>query len=460
MNRFKSFVVFTTIVVLHVLTSCGHTDPDPVTTPPDQSVDYTTLKSFFTSSISSSDYIKQLIVGSSEISFTANSGKKVSVARNDVPYLMVNATNDNWSINGKMTQLEIPSDVMDKAPKIDIDGAGNLLVNGKNTNVASGKELYCIINARKHIYLYFPDAVFALGCEMYNGYNPPLRTDDNEINILFIGNSFTQDATEHLPGMLKCVGINNVYMLRLFHGGYTLPEYLANFSNQNVCAARPCNPGDSEWESNESLDDSPATALAAKEWDIIVLQEHTGRKEGWEWPGTLESALQGLINKIITAQPNHRPTIVYLMAQTYSEGSNVLTSNFSNNRALMFATTSFVAKKVLEKTMIDKIISTGAVLENLRTTSLNIPNGMQLTRDSYHMDYGISRYAAACAVFETLITPTTGKKLSDLSYRYNNSNTATGSYTTPVTDSNAPIAQRAASEAVAKPFEVTDLSIL
>lgn len=289
--------------------------------------------------------------------------------------------------------------------------------------------------------------------------NPPFRTDDDEINILFIGNSFTQDATEHLPGMLEASGVKNVHMTRLFHGGYTLPEYLANFNNENICAARNYHPGYTQWNSNESQDDCPAKVLKSREWDIVVLQEHTGRKEGWEWPGTLKDALEGLRNKINEAQPAHKPTIVYLMSQTYSNGSNVLKNNFSDNRTMMFATICFVAGKVLERTPIDKIISTGAVLENLRTTSLDIDNGMQLTRDSYHMDYGISRYAAACAVFETIITPTTGKNVADCTYRYAKSSTKNGEYSTPVTDANAPIAQAAAHAAVAKPFEVTKLGL-
>lgn len=288
--------------------------------------------------------------------------------------------------------------------------------------------------------------------------NPPLNTADDEINILFIGNSFTQDATEHLPGMLEASGVKNVHITRLFHGGYTLPEYLANFESENICAARSYHPGYTQWSGNESLDDCPATALASREWDIVVVQEHTGRKEGWEWPGTLKAALEGLREKINAAHPDHKPTIVYLLAQAYSKDSNVLKTNFSNNRNLMFATISSVARQVTTQTKIDKIISTGATFENLRTTSLMVDNGMQLTRDSYHMDYGISRYAAACAVFETLITPTTGKKIEDCTYRYSVSNTTSGSYSTPVTDANAPIAQRAAKEAVAKPFEVTNLS--
>ena len=97
------------------------------------------------------------------------------------------------------------------------------------------------------------------------------------------------------------------------------------------------------------------------------------------------------------------------------------------------------------------------MLQNLRTSPLN--NDMDLTRDGYHMDYGLSRYAAACAVFESIISPSfDGKKLDGNSFRYNVSSTADGTYTTPVTDDNQPVALQAARYALATPFAVTDMS--
>ena len=43
-------------------------------------------------------------------------------------------------------------------------------------------------------------------------------------------------------------------------------------------------------------------------------------------------------------------------------------------------------------------------------------------------------------------------------YRYATSNTTEGSYTTPVTDENAPIAIQAARYAIQSPYVVTDMS--
>ena len=109
-------------------------------------------------------------------------------------------------------------------------------------------------------------------------------------------------------------------------------------------------------------------------------------------------------------------------------------------------------KNVMDNVSFDGIISTGAMLQNLRTSSLD--NDLNLTRDGYHMDYGISRYGAACTVFETLFTPKYGVDMDGNTFRY--STGGTGS--TPVTDANAPIAIQAARYAMEKPYEVTDMS--
>lgn len=433
--------------------SGGDTDNGATTT---QEVDYTALRTFL-GSVATDDYC-HMFSAVNGYSIVTNSGKRLTVDKGDVPYVAQSSTG-SVTVDGKSVAKATTLST-NNAPTVAVASSGNLTINGVDFGVKAGSSLLCVVNVRKHIFFCFSDRTYGMGSEVYLPYNPSLPENPTTLNILFIGNSFTVDATEHLPGLLYSAGVKNVNMTRVYHGGYTLPEYYANFSTANICARYDYTAGSSSWSGNSTLDDTPADALASRTWDIIVIQEHTGRSEAWSWPGVLQAPVEGLRDMFYDAQPNHRPTVVYLMSQTYSNGSNVLTNYFSNSRDKMFETTTTVVKQLMANTGIDIVISSGATLENLRTTSLNVDNGMQLTRDSYHMDYGISRYAAACAVFETLITPTIGVKTSSCTYRYTTSNTTSGSYSTPVTDANAPIAQRAASAAVAAPFVVTDLSSL
>lgn len=178
----------------------------------------------------------------------------------------------------------------------------------------------------------------------------------------------------------------------------------------------------------------------------------------WEWSETVRNAIFGLCDNIRKAQPLHRPTICYIMAQAYGKSNTSVYPRYFKSQQEMFEAIVAQVRKITEKTCIDLVIPSGTSLQNLRTSSLNKDNGMDLTRDSYHMDYGISRYAAAVTVFRTLVTPCTGVGVETNTYRYSTSSTSDTGYSTPVTDANAPTAIRAGLEACRVPYTVTDMS--
>ncbi|MBP5483081.1 MAG: DUF4886 domain-containing protein [Bacteroidales bacterium] len=275
--------------------------------------------------------------------------------------------------------------------------------------------------------------------------------------IFFIGNSFTKDAVEHLPGILAAAGIKDVQRVHMYYGGRTIPEYNDGWSTSTDYHCYVCNPGKTGWTdiSGKSL----ATVAATGKWDIVTIQEHTGRQLAWGWTTTEKNAVQGLVDKVKAAQAKNggSPKLYYILSQAYfnlSKAQNV-SKPFSTTDG-MWTIIAAQGKTAVETCGFDGVISTGAMLQNLRTSSLNNSNG--LTRDGYHMDYGISRYGASCTVFETVIGPFNGNiKLDNNSYRYSKSSTTDGSWSTPVTDASAPIALQAARYAIAKPYEVTSM---
>ena len=285
--------------------------------------------------------------------------------------------------------------------------------------------------------------------------------DDIEptLRILFIGNSFTKDAVEHLPKMVSAADIPTLKMVHLYYGGRTIPEYADGYATKSDYTCYKYNPGTSLWLSYTGY--NIQQIVKSDTWDIVCLQEHTGNSCGWIWNDTEKNAIQGLIADIRADQNGHTPKFVYIMSQAYFNMDKIGTAqrpykNFTTQDE-MFDVIVAQARKVLDQTDVEQIIPTGTVLQNLRTSSLN--NDMDLTRDGYHMDYGLSRYAAACAVFESIISPSFGgKKLDGNSFRYNVSSTTDGTYTTPVTDDNQPVALQAARYALATPFAVTDMS--
>lgn len=285
---------------------------------------------------------------------------------------------------------------------------------------------------------------------------------DAELRILFIGNSFTKDAVEHLPGMLRAAGLDKVKMTHMYYGGRTVPEYNNGFASVSDYRCYECAPGATGW--TELMNKTIKEVAASDKWDIVTIQEHTGKVNAWSWSSTQKEALQGLINNVKSTQTGAMPKFCYILSQAYGDPAivnysqqTVIVNNFGSSQADMYAAIVAQGRRVMDEVSFDEVIATGTVLQNLRTSKLR--NAMDLTRDGYHMDYGISRYAASCAVFEKLIGPAFGGvTLDGNTFRYTTSNSTAGSYSTPVTDANAPIALQAARYALATPFAVTDMS--
>lgn len=210
-----------------------------------------------------------------------------------------------------------------------------------------------------------------------------------------------------------------------------------------------------------SLNNANLSQIAAsKHWDVVTIQEHTGRYSAWTWNSTASTNLKDLVAKVKGTQGDNVPEFYYILSQAYHNMGKIAKDSQSSiawdDHVGMWSVLAAFGRSAVEEVPFDGVISTGVMLENLRTSSLN--NSMDLTRDGYHMDNGIARYGAACAVFESLITPEFDVTLDSNSYRYDVSNTSTSAYTTPVTDINAPVALQAARYAIQNPYSITDMS--
>ena len=279
-----------------------------------------------------------------------------------------------------------------------------------------------------------------------------------KLKILFIGNSFTKDAVEHLPGMLAAAGIKDIKLYHMYYGGRRIFEYTNGYTTSVDYHCYRCENGATTW--TDVTGHSLHEIVSSDKWDIVTIQEHTGRAVAWDWTASQKAAVQGLVDKVKADCPEKTPDFYFIMSQAYHNMNKIATAdrgqkNFTTTEEMYNVIVS-MTKKLMADVPFKDVIATGTCLQNLRTSSLN--NSMCLTRDGYHMDYGISRYAAACMMFEKLISPSFDNvKLDGNAYRYNVSDTSDGSYTTPVTDANAPIALQAARYALETPYAVTDM---
>ena len=60
--------------------------------------------------------------------------------------------------------------------------------------------------------------------------NYPLPSNPDTLRILAIGNSFSDDGTEYLPGLLEAAGIHNVVLARLYIGGCSLERHCKEYA--------------------------------------------------------------------------------------------------------------------------------------------------------------------------------------------------------------------------------------
>lgn len=291
-----------------------------------------------------------------------------------------------------------------------------------------------------------------------------IKLKDASLRILFLGNSFTMDAVQHLPALLAGSGINgDITLAHCYYGGRTVTEY--NDWTKADYTLYKAEAGASTWTTH-SAKVSIAQVANGGRWDIVTIQEHTGNYHGWIWNDAEKADLESLIEKVAKTQ-SVKPKFYYIFSQSYFNMGKIGSGSRSymtwpldsekSSQLAMYQVCKARAEKVMANCPFDGVIATGTMLQNLRTTAIN-NNGWDLTRDGYHMDNGIARYGAACTVFEKLVAPSTGKNLDDNTFRYPTFNTAEGSVSTPVTDVTAPVAIKAARYAVQKPFEITDMS--
>ncbi|MBQ8403523.1 MAG: DUF4886 domain-containing protein [Clostridia bacterium] len=206
------------------------------------------------------------------------------------------------------------------------------------------------------------------------------------LKVLAIGNSFSVDAMEHLAVVAKAAGIEEIILGNMYIGGCSIDTHVGNANTGASTYTYYKNTGDGWEESkNESLD----AGILDEDWDIITVQQvsqDSGR------PATF-STLNRLLDYIDENKTNEDAKVYWHMTWAYQANStHTGFANYSSNQETMYnAIVGAVKSEILGNERITGFIPSGTAIQNLRTSYL----GDTLTRDGYHMSYGIGRYAAA-----------------------------------------------------------------
>ncbi len=219
-------------------------------------------------------------------------------------------------------------------------------------------------------------------------------TASKTLKILAIGNSFSQDAVEqYLWELFDAAGIDAV-IGNMYIGGCPLERHWNNARNGEAAYYyRKIVDGVRTETRHVALD----RALADEEWDIVTLQQASGRSGRYV---TYQPYLHDLIEYVGRLVDN--PDLQIWFHQTWAYSGDSKHGEFplyeSNQQTMYGRIMQSVRCALDDSPQICGVIPSGTAVQNGRTT----PLGDTFNRDGYHLELTYGRYTAACTWFEAL----------------------------------------------------------
>ena len=197
------------------------------------------------------------------------------------------------------------------------------------------------------------------------------------MNILSIGNSFSQDAQRYLYNIAKSDNFD-LTCVNLFIGGCSLHTHFKNICTDESAYMLEINGFGTGFKV------SIKEALLSREWDVVTLQQasHFSFDENTYFP---------YINALAEYVKKYAPKAKIVVHQTwsYEEGSERLKNFGFEKQEDMFKKLQSSYKKAADSIGAELIIPSGEAMQEL------IKKGIKVHRDGFHLSFGAARYCAA-----------------------------------------------------------------
>lgn len=206
------------------------------------------------------------------------------------------------------------------------------------------------------------------------------------MNVLSIGNSFSQDAQRYLAGIAKAAG-TNLQCFNLYIGGCSLERHFRNMHSEEREYALEMNGVDTGFFV------SIKEALLSRAWDVVTLQQASMQSVNYD---TYQPYLSELAAYVRKYQPKCR--IFIHETWGYENGFERMTAKlgYSCHRAMYSAVKEAYAK-ACEDISASGIIRSGTVIDAM------VERGFEdVHRDGFHLGRAAGRYAAALTWYKTL----------------------------------------------------------
>ena len=217
------------------------------------------------------------------------------------------------------------------------------------------------------------------------------------MQILAIGNSFTQDSTAYLKAVADAAG-EDMTVVNLYIGGCTLERHYRNMLSCEKIYSLEFN------GATTGFFVSMEQALLSRDWDAVVIHQASRAATKYEY-------FQPYLNELAAFVRTCCPKTKLYMHQTWAceEGSEKLTREMGfATRADMYNAIVPICEQAAKDMDADGIIPSGTVMQKLIEKVIT-----RLNRDSFHASLDIGRYALALTWFKAL----TGNSVLDNKFK-------------------------------------------
>ena len=197
------------------------------------------------------------------------------------------------------------------------------------------------------------------------------------MNILSIGNSFSQDAQRYLHRIAKADGCT-LNTFNLYIGGCSLSLHYRNMISEEKAYMLEMNGEGTGFK--VTLKD----ALLNRDWDMVTIQQVSSQSPYYE---TYQPYLNKIVEYVRLCVPQAKIAIHQTWA--YEQDSHRLNIELGyKNHTDMFEDIKESYEKAAKDIEADYIIPSGAVFQKL------IESGIEkVHRDTFHASFGLGRYA-------------------------------------------------------------------
>jgi len=206
------------------------------------------------------------------------------------------------------------------------------------------------------------------------------------MNILSIGNSFSQDAQRYLHRIAKADGFT-LNTFNLYIGGCSLSRHHRNMISEERAYTLEMNGESTEFK--VSLKD----ALLNRDWDVVTIQQVSSKSPYYE---TYQPYLDKIVEYVRLCVPKAKIAIHQTWA--YEQDSHRLNIELGySNHVDMFKNIEISYKKAAEAINADLVIPSGKIFQRLIDSGIK-----KVHRDTFHASLGLGRYALGLLWYKML----------------------------------------------------------